>query len=119
VTYRVIILPRANDDIRRAALWIRERSKTAAIALRWARGIRAKIATLKTNPTRCPVDPDSDAYGEEVRLLLYGKRRGVYRVLFTIQGETVYVLTVRHSAQQRLTDQKDEGEADDENDRYH
>jgi hypothetical protein len=37
-------------------------------------------------------------YGEEVRVLLSGKRRGVYRVLFTIRGDTVQVLTVRHSA---------------------
>ncbi len=45
---------------------------------------RGKIATLKVNPQRCPIDPDSEVYGEEVRVLLHGKRRGVYRVLFTI-----------------------------------
>jgi hypothetical protein len=45
-----------------------------------------------------------------MRLLLYGKRHGVYRVLFTIQGNAVYVLTVRHSAQQRLVDEEDEGD---------
>src|ERR1700753_2185655 len=104
MTFHVILQPRAERDIQIAAFWILEQSKANATALRWARGIRAKIATLKTNPTRCPVDPDSDAYGEEVPLLLHGKRRGVYRVLFTTEGETVYVLTVRHSAQQRLVD---------------
>ncbi len=38
-------------------------------------------------------------------MLLYGKRCGVRRVLFTIRGDTVYVLTVRHSAQRSLADE--------------
>ena len=63
--------------------------------------LRAKIATLKTNPQRCPIDPDSEVYGEEVRVLLHGKRSGVYRVLFLIRRSTVHVLTVRRSAQRR------------------
>jgi phage-related protein len=57
------------------------------------------------------VDPDSSAYGQGVRVLIYGKRRGVYRVLFTIRGETVYVLTVRHSAQRRLAGEIGEDES--------
>ena len=82
-------------------------------ALRWARGIRSKIATLRSSPQRCPVDPDSEVYGEEVRVLLYGKRRGVRRVLFTIRGDTVYVLTVRHSAQRSLADEMTEDESEE------
>jgi len=38
-----------------------------------------------------------------LRELLYGRRRNVYRILFTIDGQTVNVLRVRHSAQNRLT----------------
>ncbi len=74
--------------------------------------LRAKIATLKTSPQRCPVDPDSEVYGEEVRLLLSGKQRGVYRVLFAIRGDTVHVLTVRHSAQRSLAEEMAEDEPD-------
>jgi mRNA-degrading endonuclease RelE of RelBE toxin-antitoxin system len=40
-----------------------------------------------------------------VPVLLFGKRRGVYRVLFTIRRDTVHVLTVRHSAQRSLADE--------------
>jgi hypothetical protein len=32
-----------------------------------------------------PVDPDSDAFGEEVRILLDGKRQGKFRILFAIR----------------------------------
>ncbi len=79
--FRVVIQPGAERDIWVAAQWIEDQSKSSAKALRWVRGIRAKVKTLKANPKRCPVDPDSDAYGEEVRLLLYGKRNGRYRIL--------------------------------------
>jgi len=66
----------------------------------------------KTSPQRRPIAPDSDVSGEQVRVLLYGKRRGVYRVLFTIRGDTVHVLTVRHSAQRSLSEEMAEDEPD-------
>ena len=102
MTDRVIVQPGAGRDIRDAALWKRERSKSAAGAVRWARGIHAKIATLATNPQRCPIDPDSAAYGEEIRLLIHGKRNGRYRILFAVRGDAVHVITVRHAAQGSL-----------------
>ena len=50
-------------------------------------------------PTRCPVSQEgSKALGCEVRHLLHGKRRGVYRILFSIVGDTVWILRIRHSA---------------------
>jgi plasmid stabilization system protein ParE len=100
MTFRVIIQPRAEHDIEVAAGWIFDESGSAAVALRWVRGIRASIAKLKVSPLRCPVAVDSDAYGEDVRMLLHGSRRGQYRVLFAVRGTTVHVLTVRHSARQ-------------------
>jgi plasmid stabilization system protein ParE len=87
--------------------------------VRWARSLRAKIATLKTNPLRCPVDPDSEFYGEQVRVLLYGKRHGMYRVLFAIRGDAVHILTVRHAAQQSLAEEMTEPESDHEEPRVH
>ncbi|MGO9443149.1 MAG: type II toxin-antitoxin system RelE/ParE family toxin [Thiobacillaceae bacterium] len=114
MTFRVVIQPGAERDIWAAAQWIEDQSKSPAKALRWVRGIRAKVETLKANPKRCPVDPDSEAYGEEVRLLLYGKRHGRYRVLFAIRGNTVHVLTVRHSARRSLAEQMEQDEVDGE-----
>jgi plasmid stabilization system protein ParE len=102
MTYRLVLQPRAEREIRAAVRWIEVQSKSPAKALRWARSLRAKIDTLKARPERCPIDPDSDAYGEEVRVLLHGRRHGKYRILFAIRGDTVHVLTVRHSARQSL-----------------
>jgi plasmid stabilization system protein ParE len=109
MTYRVLIQPGAERDLREAARWLQDQSKSPAKALRLVRGIRAKIETLKSNPLRCPIDPDSDAFGEEVRVLLYGKRHGKRRILFAVRGETVHVLTIRHSAQQSLDEEMDQG----------
>jgi hypothetical protein len=53
----------------------------------------------------CPIDPDSEVYGEEVRVLLYGKQGGVPRVFVAIRGDLVHVLTVRHSAQRSLAEE--------------
>src|SRR3954470_16794795 len=103
--YRVILQPRAERDLWAIAHWIEEQSKSPAKALRWVRGVRAKIATLKASPQRCPVDPDSAANGEEVRTLLHGKRHSKYRILFAIRGDVVHVLTVRHSARQTRIDE--------------
>jgi plasmid stabilization system protein ParE len=114
VTYRVILQPRAERDIQQAARWIRDQAKSSAIALRWVRGIRSKIASLAANPQRCPVDPDSDAYGEEVRVLLHGKRQRKYRVLFAVRGDIVHVLTVRHAARQSLADERGGGHGDED-----
>lgn len=102
MTYAIVILPGASRDIATAAQWIEEQSASASKALKFVLDLRAKIETLRRFPAICPVDPDSDAYGEEVRVLLFGKGRGKYRVLFSIRGETVYVHAVRHSARQDL-----------------
>ncbi|HWT80711.1 MAG TPA: type II toxin-antitoxin system RelE/ParE family toxin [Candidatus Methylomirabilis sp.] len=112
MTFRVVIQPRAERDIWAAAQWIEDQSASSAKALRWARGVRAKIATLKVHPKRCPVDPDSDAFGEEVRVLLYGKRQGKYRILFSIRGDTVHVLTVRHAARRSIAEEVEQDEAE-------
>jgi plasmid stabilization system protein ParE len=52
MTHQVVIQPRAERDIQLAARWILGQSASPATALRWARNLRAKIATLKTSPQR-------------------------------------------------------------------
>lgn len=113
MTYDVIVEPRAERDFRVATRWILGQSGSSVTAIRWTRRLRTKIATLKVNPQSSRIDPDSEVHGQEVRVLLHGKRHGVYRILFMIRGDTVHVLTVRHSAQRRLADEMAEGEADD------
>ena len=116
MTNRVVIEPLAERDIRVAALWILSQSRSRKTALGRARRLRAAIATLQDFPQRCPVDPDSEAYGQKVSVLLHGRPLGIYRVLFAIRGGTVHVLTVRHASRRGLAEKvADEGreEADE------
>ena len=95
MSYQVIVTPTADDEAMEAVRWYAERSAEAA--QRWLDGLTRAIGSLAKLPTRCPVSQhDSHALGCEVRILLYGKRRGVYRILFSIVDDTVWVLRIRH-----------------------
>jgi plasmid stabilization system protein ParE len=101
VAYAIDVLPRALDDIRGAVRRIYGRVSPASAA-RWHTGVYAKIRTLAHHPERCPLADDAADLGIDLRELLYGRKRNVYRILFTIDGRTVNVHRVRHAAQDRL-----------------
>jgi hypothetical protein len=52
---------------------------------------------------RCTLAVEYEIFSEEVRQLLFGQSKNIYRVLFAIRDTTIYVLYVRHSAQAPLT----------------
>ncbi|MBF0382177.1 MAG: type II toxin-antitoxin system RelE/ParE family toxin [Magnetococcales bacterium] len=56
------------------------------------------ISNLRNLPKSHPVAPESKAFDCEIRHLFVG-RRIPWRVFFTIDGETVQVLHVRHGRQ--------------------
>ena len=60
---------------------------SSAIADEWRDGLRDAIASLATNPHRCPLAPER--FRREVRQLVYRRHgsRTAYRILFTIGGE--------------------------------
>ena len=60
------------------------------------------METLTRHPLRCPRAAESDRFPEELRELLYGKRKNKYRIIFTIRGSEVVVLYVHHSARKEL-----------------
>jgi plasmid stabilization system protein ParE len=98
---QVEITPVAETQIEQAYFWYRERNPE--FADRWFRGLMNAIATLQEKPQRCALAVEHGIFSEEVRQLLYGKSKNVYRILFTIRDTTVYVLYVRHSAQAPMT----------------
>jgi plasmid stabilization system protein ParE len=44
-----------------------------------------------------------------IRQLIYGGRRGRYRILYVVRGKEVRVLHVRHGAQRRMSGDEIEG----------
>lgn len=97
MTYRVVFTPTARADALEAFRWFAERSPSAAA--RWLNGLQKAIASLSTLPERHPIaEEESELLGMTIRQMAYGRRREVYRVLYSIQAETVYLHYVRHSA---------------------
>lgn len=101
MTHVIRITPKANADIDAAVAWRSRRSIPAAV--RWHGGLLTTVRTLRTNPERCPAADEAADVGIDLRMLRYGRRRDIYRILFVIEGQTVQVLRIRHAAQDRLT----------------
>ena len=60
-------------------------------------------------PARCPVAPESEDIGQEVRLLLHGRRNRSYKIYYAIHHETtsagaVQVFHVRHWARKPVSE---------------
>jgi plasmid stabilization system protein ParE len=100
MAYRVRIAARAEADVEKALGWMLRRS--AAAAGRWHAGLLAAVDSLEEQPERCGLAPEAEDLGIELRQLLFGRRRGVYRILFTIAGNVVNVLHIRHATRQPL-----------------
>ncbi|MGO8673957.1 MAG: type II toxin-antitoxin system RelE/ParE family toxin [Capsulimonadaceae bacterium] len=98
--YRIILQPEAYDGMESAYAYIERESP--ASAHKWAVGLMDAINSLDMFPARCPLAPESELFRHEIRQLLYGKGRNAYRILFTIQGDAVSILHIRHGAQDVL-----------------
>jgi plasmid stabilization system protein ParE len=102
MAFRVEISPRAFDDLDEIARYIKQRASFEQ-AEEWFKGIIAAIRTLEDLPLRCRVADASQQLGQEVRLLLYGRRNRQYKVYYSVRQTTrstgtVRVFHVRHWA---------------------
>jgi plasmid stabilization system protein ParE len=97
MTYRVVITPEAETDLRTAYRYIRTHAPHAARV--WIRGARAAAKSLARHPGRCPLAPESASFDEPIRELFFGSgNRGTRRFLFVVLGQSVYILHVRHGS---------------------
>ena len=106
MTYRVVILPSAEDDIVEAAASMSQQSSISSAA-DWVVSIQTAINTLSQLPFRCPLAPENESFREQIRQLLDGKGRRQYRILYTVRDDAVYILHVRHAARPYLEPDKD------------
>jgi plasmid stabilization system protein ParE len=100
MAHSVQITARALREIAEALEWLSEQSPLAAV--RWHQRLQEAVRSLEKNPERCGLAPESEWYPGELRQLLHGKKRRIYRILFEVRGDTVYILRVRHAAQELL-----------------
>ena len=64
----------------------------------WLRGAYEAIDSLRSFPGRCGFARENENAPFEIRQLLYKS----HRILFTVRGDTVHVLHVRHGSQREL-----------------
>ncbi len=101
MTFRVETTAAAEQDADAVLEWLlHEHAGDAGV--RWFLALQEAIASLAEFPGRCPLAPESAVFPFEVRHLLYGHIPHVYRILFTIEDKTVYVLHFRHGRRQPL-----------------
>ncbi len=101
--YQIIFRPEARDEALAAADYIASHGSDHA-ALGWYEGLEEAIATLAVFPAGYAYAREHGVLpGVELRQLVYKS----HRLIFTIRGNEVHVLHVRHVAQasmQRLED---------------
>lgn len=93
--YKISIAPEAAKEIENIYLYIAKDSPNNAAG--WYFAIYDKIQTLKDFPTRFPIAFENRYYDYEIRHLIIGN----YRVLYRIQDRNVQILHVKHGAQER------------------
>jgi plasmid stabilization system protein ParE len=102
MTYKVILTPEAEMDLRTTYRFIRGHAPNAAHA--WIRRARRAANSLAHHPERCPLAPVSVSFDEPIHELLFGAgNRGTYRFLFVVLERSVYVLHVRHGSMSPLS----------------
>jgi plasmid stabilization system protein ParE len=101
MTYNVHLVPRALQEYDEIVRFLTGRSPQGARA--WMARWEQVLADLANRPLIFSLAPESSAYEQEIRQLLFKTRRGrMYRAIFTVAGTDVFVLNIRGPGQDLL-----------------
>jgi plasmid stabilization system protein ParE len=101
VKYGVHISDKAEADVAGVLTWLQSQSAAKAGEL-WFAALWKAIDTLEASPDRCSLAVEAEEIGQEIRELLFGRRRVKYRILFQVRSNTVYILRIWHSARNAI-----------------
>ena len=108
--YSVVLTKQAARELEEAADWW-AMHRSIIQAGRWYEGFSMGIDSLRESPERLSLADENPEFAYELRELHYGLgARPTHRAVYTIVGEIVVVLTVRHAAQKPI--QPDDVEVD-------
>lgn len=105
MTYRVFVTSRAKRQFAQSALWW-AKHRSADQAYRWLNGFEQAINELAKDPQQHGLAKENSVYDFSfpVRQPLFGlSSKPTHRAVFEIRDDTVYVLAIRHLAQDDLT----------------
>jgi plasmid stabilization system protein ParE len=92
---QVVVTARAKQNLRDAYSWAAERAPlTAAL---WLQRFERELETLGDSPDRFQLAHENAFVEPEIRQMIFGRRQGAYRVLFTVLGNQVQVLHIRRA----------------------
>jgi toxin ParE1/3/4 len=92
---------RAKQDANAILKWL-VLQHAGETGLRWFRRLEKAIASLSHLPGRCEIAPENASVPFEMRQLRYGRKPHVYRILFSIEGETVTFLRIWDGRRKQL-----------------
>lgn len=104
MSYEVLMTSRAGKQLVEAAHWWAEH-RDPSQALDWLNGFERAIVSLSDRPERHSLARENQLYhlAYPARQLLYGLgKRPTHRAVFEIRGGTVFVVAIRHLAQDVL-----------------
>lgn len=100
MTFQVVYSQNAQDEIEAAYRWIAQSAPVAAGA--WRDELILRVETLTKNPLAYPRATEGTKVVEDIRQLLFGKRNGQYKILYTVCGNEVVVLSLRRSRRKAM-----------------
>jgi len=101
MAFRVKQTAQADQDLDDILKWLLEQEAGEA-GQRWFRRLKDALLSLSEMPHRCPLAPENKDFPYEVRQLVYGRTPHSYRVLFTIDGDSVIIVHIRHGRRRHL-----------------
>ena len=105
--FQVRFQPAAIEDLNDAFYYAAQHAPEAAA--RWLGRFQKALQTLEHNPHRCPLALESKRCSRELREYVFGKRPFVFRAIYTIDDDTVWILRIRR-AQRRLLSAEELGQ---------
>ena len=93
--YRVKLEQEAKENLRAHYLNLQKQFPGSEYPMEWYRGIRTAILDLATSADRWGPAYEDRYFHEKIRHRLYDS----YKVLFTIRGNLLHLLHIRHQSQ--------------------
>jgi plasmid stabilization system protein ParE len=106
--FEVFLTPSAKADIFETNTWLLENFPEYSGL--WLMQTSEALMSLKNFPERCPISRENDAFDIIVRELLFGKKPNIYRVFFSIVEENVFVLRIRSTKMNWISEESQSNE---------
>ena len=106
MVYRVVLADSASADV--SAIYADVGAVAPLRAPQWFEHLIDGLDSLSHFPLRCPLAREAEKAGRQIRCLIFGKGRNIYRILYEVDESvsTVWVLHIRHGARKDMASEE-------------